>query len=85
MSREVFDDNCPGCRPAILDIQTGKVLPNDDPLMVKMLGVWAETTFSERQAYHRVMCLNSRDPLDLFLVRGIVERLEGEGKVGGRS
>jgi len=62
----------------MLDVQTGKVLPEDHPIMRKMLGVWAETTLSERQAYHRVMCLNSRDPLDLFLVRGIIERFEAK-------
>jgi len=80
MSREVFDDNCPGCRPAILDPITKRVLPEDDPIMVKMLEVWAGTTLQEREMYHRVMCLNSRDPLDLFIVRGIVERFEAKVK-----
>jgi hypothetical protein len=80
MSREIFDDNCPGCRPAILDPQTKRVLPDDDPMMVKMLEVWAETTLGERQIYHRVMCLNSRDPLDLFIVRGIIERFEAKAE-----
>lgn len=62
----------------MLDIKTGRVLPDSDPLMVKLLGVWATTTLSERQAYHRVMCLNSREPLDLFLTDGIVKRFEIE-------
>jgi hypothetical protein len=76
MSLEVFDDNCPGCRPAILDVKTGKVLPDDDPIMARMLTIWANTTLGERRAFHRVMCLNSREPLDLFLVRGLTERLK---------
>ena len=80
MSIQQFDDNCPGCRPAILDVQTGKLLPDDHPVMAKMLGIWATTTLGQRQAYHRVMCLNSRDPLDLFLVRSVVDRLEDEAK-----
>jgi hypothetical protein len=83
MSFQKFDDNCPGCRPAILDPQTGRVLPDDDPLMVKMLSVWEETTLGERQIYHRVMCQNSRDPLDLFIVQGIIERFEAKAEAKG--
>jgi len=60
----------------MVDVKTGRVLPEDDPAMVKILEIWAATTLNERQAYHRVMCLNSRDPLDLFFVRGIVARFE---------
>ena len=78
MSREVFDDNCPGCRPAIIDVKTGRVLPDSDPIMQKMLAIWANTTYSEREAFHRVMCLNSREPLDLFLVRGLTDKLQAK-------
>lgn len=80
MSIEKFDDNCPGCRPAILDVKTREVLPDDHPLMAKMLGVWATTTLGERQAYHRVMCLNSEEPSDLFRVRSIMDRLKATAK-----
>ena len=76
MSFQQFDDNCPGCRPAILDVKTGKVLPDDDPIMAKILAIWANTTLGEREAFHRVMCLNSREPLDLFLVRGLTDKLQ---------
>ena len=76
MSIQQFDDNCPGCRPAILDVKTGKVLPDDDPIMAKILAIWANTTLGEREAFHRVMCLNSREPLDLFLVRGLTDKLQ---------
>ena len=77
MSIEKFDDNCPGCRPAILDLKTGKVLPDDNPVMAKMLGIWATTTLAQRQAYHRVMCLNSRETVDLLLVRALMDRFKG--------
>jgi hypothetical protein len=80
MSIEKFDDNCPGCRPAILDLKTGKVLSDDDPVMAKMLGIWATTTLAQRQAYHRVMCLNSRDAVDLLLVRTVIDRFEATEK-----
>jgi hypothetical protein len=76
MSFQEFNDKCPGCRPAILDVKTGQVLPDDDPIMVKMLSVWKATTLGERQIYHRVTCLNSRDPLDLFIVQSIIERFQ---------
>jgi hypothetical protein len=39
MSLQEFDDNCPGCRPAIIDTKTKKVLPDDDPGMVAMLKI----------------------------------------------
>jgi hypothetical protein len=44
MSIEKFDDDCPGCRPAIIDIKTKKVLPDDHPVMAAMLRIWAETS-----------------------------------------
>ena len=78
MSLQEFDDNCPGCRPAIVDVKTKKVLPDDDPVMSAMLKVWAKTSLGERRAYHRVMCLNSRDAIDLYIVDGVVSKLKGE-------
>jgi hypothetical protein len=76
MSIQEYDDNCPGCRPAIIDLQTKQVLPDDSPIMVSMLKIWAETSLQERKAYHRVMCLNSRDAIDVYLVRLVIKRLE---------
>jgi hypothetical protein len=78
MSLEKYDDNCPGCRPAFLNLETNEVLPEDDPIMVKVLAIWAETSVAERRAYHRVMCLNSRDAIDLFIVNRIIAKLKGE-------
>jgi hypothetical protein len=78
MSLSEFDDNCPGCRPAIIDVKTKKILPDDDPVMVAMMKIWGETSIYERRAYHRVMCLNSRDAIDLFIVNGVVSKLKGE-------
>jgi hypothetical protein len=76
MSFQEFDDNCPGCRPAILDIKTKKVLPDDHPVMRAMLEVWAKTSVGERRAYHRVMCLNSRDAIDLYIVNNVISKLK---------
>jgi hypothetical protein len=61
-----------------MDVATGKLLPDDDPMMIDMLKVWSETSLGERRAYHRVMCLNSRDAIDLFIVDGIISKLKRE-------
>jgi hypothetical protein len=76
MSHEKFDDNCPGCKPAFLDLKTGQVLPDDHPVMQKVHAVWRTTTFQQREAFHDVMCLNSRDPLKLFLVKQITDQFK---------
>jgi hypothetical protein len=76
MSMEVFSDDCPGCRPAVVDVETGKVLAKDSPIMQTVLAVWATTTREERVAYHRVCCGNSRNQVDLRVFQGIATRMQ---------
>jgi hypothetical protein len=76
MARKKYDDNCPDCQPAIVDPTSGKVLPKDHPAMVAMMNVWKSTTLQEREAYHRVMCLNSRADADMAIVHSIVNRFQ---------
>lgn len=76
MSWEKFNDNCAGCRPVILDVVTKKPLPDNHPAVVTMNRVWAGTSLQEREAFHRVTCLNSRDALDLYLMGQITRRFE---------
>jgi hypothetical protein len=78
MSLTKFDDNCPGCRPAIIDVKTKQVLPDNHPVMAAMLEVWKKTSIGERRAYHRVMCLNSQDAIDLYLVDGVIAKLKAQ-------
>ncbi len=78
MSRDKFNDDCPGCQPALIDTRTGEVMPSDAPAVKAVMRVWAKTTRIEREAYHRVCCQNSRDPRDLSLVQGIAKRMEKE-------
>lgn len=75
MSRIMFDDNCPGCRPAMLNPQTGEILKPDSPEMQVINDVWAHTTFRERLAFHRVCCLNSRMTYELIIVRDLSKRM----------
>lgn len=75
MSWEKFEEDCPGCRPVLLDAKTGKPFDPDHPVMKKINAVWENTTPEERQVFHRVTCNNSRDPGDLGLMRGLAERM----------
>lgn len=76
MSLEQHDDNCQGCRPALLDTSTNKPMPEDSPEMQAVLRVWGETTPAEREVFHRVTCLNSRDPADLAVMQSIATRMQ---------
>lgn len=77
MSRESHDDECAGCRPVLLNPATGEVMLEGRPEMVAVLRVWGETTREEREAFHRVTCDNSREAVDLALLRGVTDRMQG--------
>jgi hypothetical protein len=68
MSVDRFDDQCPGCRPCLVDVTSGEVLSENSPPMRAVLTMWAKTTRSEREAFHRVACLNSRAAVDVLIV-----------------
>lgn len=76
------DEKCPICGPtlqpgpAIIDLETGKPLPAEHPVMQKMLDVWHRSTLAQREAFHRVCVHNSRDPVDLFLMHAITDQLK---------
>lgn len=76
MSLEKYDDRCAGCRPAMIDLSTHKVLPDDSPRMKCILAVWAETTFEEREAWHRFTCLNSRAQPDMRVAKDLAVRFQ---------
>ena len=60
MSWKEFSDDCPGCQPVVLDVSTGQRMPDDHPIMQSVMAAWKATTLEQRQAYHAVMCNNSR-------------------------
>jgi hypothetical protein len=62
MSMETYDNDCPGCRPAIVDVATGKIMPQDSPVMQIINQLFNKLTPEERQAWHSFICQNSRDP-----------------------
>lgn len=76
MSKEQFNDDCPGCKPVIGSIVDGKMktLPADSPIQAAVDRMWAKTSFEERKAFHNFTCLNSRDPA----VMAVMERLNAQ-------
>ena len=76
MSFQTFDAECSGCKPALVDTQTGEVFPDDNPSMQIVLRLWGATTLAERQAWHRVTCQSSKSPGDLLHARAFAERIE---------
>lgn len=76
MSWDTFDDNCPGCKPTMVELDSGKVLPDDHPQMVALLKMWRETTIHERRAWHAFTCQNLRDPLTMALIPGLQQKME---------
>lgn len=78
MSIHKHEDDCPGCRPAVLDVKTGKPLPDDSEIMVVVNQVWETTTLEERQSFHRVTCQNCRDPKDVAVIQRITEQIQAK-------
>jgi len=59
----------------MIDVQTGKALTSDAPLMKVVNRVWLACSIEEHKAFHRVCCLNSRAPEDMKLALGINEKI----------
>lgn len=76
MSRDRFDDECPGCRPAMVDVKTGRLYADTSAEMQVVNRLWTETTPQERQAWHRVTCQNSRALVDLPRAKEFADRVE---------
>jgi hypothetical protein len=74
--REDHDpEGCPGCRPVVLDPQTGKVVLE---MTAKAFLAFKATTPETRKSWHRVTCLNSRDPNDLALSKVLLDAISKE-------
>lgn len=78
MTWQKHDDECKGCLPAMIDAKTGQRMPDDCEPMMAMMRVWANTALAERQAFHRVTCLNSRVVTDLLVMHSLQRRFARE-------
>jgi len=76
MSYAKFEDDCPNCRPALIDVKTGKILPDDSAEMKAINSIWAATTKEQREAFHRATCLNSKEDRDLNVILEIGVRFQ---------
>lgn len=75
MSWQEFDENCPGCRPCLINAETGEKLAQDSDIMRAVNKVWETATLQEKQAFHNVCCNNSREPMDMALMQGLADRI----------
>ena len=46
-----YIEGCPGCRPAVVNLKTGKLVEMHDELMKVINRVWEATTVDERKAF----------------------------------
>ncbi len=76
MSSAEFEDDCPGCRPILLDVKTGKPFAADTPEMKVIEHVWSGTSKGERQAFHAFTCQSSRALHHLAIAKSIAEKIE---------
>ena len=72
MSREKHEDDCPGCRPTVWTPEGGK-LPDNHPVMQEVNRAWDMLSLETRQAFHRITCLNSRDPQDFAHMQSFID------------
>lgn len=75
---EEYNDNCPGCQPAMLDVDTGKPLAADHPLALAVKKMWAKLPLETKRACHRVWTKNSRTVADIKAVGEFSAALERE-------
>ena len=77
MEDHEFCDDCPGCRPALLDLDTEEPLLDDDPIMIKVNGIWDnDTTYAQRRAFIEVTLHNSRNPKDIERAQEVSQKFE---------
>lgn len=76
MSRGEYQDDCVGCQPAMLDLETGQPLPLESPVMQAVLTVYGQAKRAEKVAFHNFTCNNSRRVADLVLVQGLMRRIQ---------
>lgn len=75
MSVEQFDNTCTGCKPVVIEPATGVAFGEDTPIGKAMESAWETLSLDERQAFHRVCCLHSRDETDLNVCTKLTKQM----------
>lgn len=74
-----FCDHCPGCRPALIDLASGRPLPDDSPEMLRVNRIWdRQTTYAERKAFIQVTVHNCREPETVRLAQLLALKFSDE-------
>ena len=77
MEDHEFCDHCPGCRPALVNAETGEVLMPEHPTMIAVNKVWdTQTTFEERKGFIEVTLHNSRSLHDTQMNAAVMQKIE---------
>jgi len=76
MAVKRFDDECPGCRPAMINGHTKQPYPDASAEITIVNRLWAETMSAEREVWHRVTCQNSRSIVDVQLAQRFADRVQ---------
>ena len=77
MEDHEFCDSCPGCRPLLINLTTGKPYSNSEPEMMAINKYWDnETTFAQRRAYIEVTLKNSQATHDQKLFKEVVREIQ---------
>jgi hypothetical protein len=66
----------------MIEVKTGKPLPDSDPFMQKVRAEFKKASRAEKMARHNVTCSNSRDPEDLKLSANLVARFGALAETG---
>ena len=80
MSLKKFDDNCPGCKPVVIDVKTKRPVAPDSPLGKAIEAVWVETTLYERECFHNFCCLNDLSEENYRVMTNISRRITEKAK-----
>ncbi len=80
MSLERFHEDCPGCRPALAEVntKTGKLtrMANDHPLMVAVNKVYDASSYEEKLAFHKMSCQNDTSDENMAVLKPLMSRME---------
>jgi hypothetical protein len=76
MDNHPYDPQCPDCVPALIDPETGEIIPKSDPIMVTIMKVWNAASVEDRQAFMNITWANSQEPVDRERMSLLMRRIQ---------
>lgn len=71
-----YDENCPGCRPAMIDVKTGKRMASNHPVMLAVLSVYDNATLEERRALHKLWVDSDQSEENMRIAGPVIQRIQ---------